>query len=64
MIEYFVALRLQYPAWDERDGIEYVVSASSKSQANKLARIEADRDGHVPAIGKGTAVFSARVRDR
>ena len=45
-IEYNVTMRFAFPAWDEKDGITYVVFASSKAQACKRARRIADDDGH------------------
>lgn len=56
---YNVTLTFQYPAWDEVQGIEYQdIGASSKSEANAIARKMADRDGHLGS-GKGRATFVA-----
>lgn len=61
MTTYTVTLRFQYPAWDERDGIPYEVSAASKSKAIARARTQAERDGHIrPCCGKGRYTFTAR----
>ena len=46
MKKYNVLMRFKYPAWDEKDGIEYQVRANSKSDAVKHARMQADNDGH------------------
>lgn len=56
---YEVTLRFQFPAWDEKNGISYTVSADSKSAAIASARKEATYDGHIPATGKGRATFKA-----
>ncbi|OBY20754.1 hypothetical protein A8O37_25525 [Pseudomonas aeruginosa] len=48
-----------YPAWDEGDGIRYPdIVAESKSEANRIARRQADQDGHL-AGGKGHVTFTA-----
>lgn len=60
MTEFTVTLRFQYPAWDEKDGIPYVVDGKSKSDAIKSARRMADRDGHL-MTGKGRYWFTAEV---
>jgi hypothetical protein len=57
--EYSVTLRFQFPAWDEKSGIEFRVSTTSKRDAIAAARHLAERDGHVPARGKGRATFTA-----
>jgi len=44
---YTVTLRFQYPAWDEKDGINYEFIAYNKREANAKARKEAERDGHI-----------------
>ena len=46
MIKYTVTMRFQHPAWDEKDGIDFEVSAYSKREANNKARQQAERDGH------------------
>jgi hypothetical protein len=33
MTNYIVTLRFQYPAWDEKDGIPFDVSAATKTAA-------------------------------
>lgn len=54
-----VTMRFQYPAWNEVDGIEYrSIEADSKSEANSIARKQADRDGHL-GWGKGRVTFTA-----
>ena len=56
---YRVTLRFQYPAWDEKDGITYTQTATSKSQAIRYTRRDAQDDGHLPAHGKGRATLIA-----
>ena len=55
---YTVTMRFQFPAWDEKDGIPFEVTARSKSEAVKYARNQADHDGHL-AGGKGRVSFKA-----
>lgn len=56
---YDVTMTFQYPAWDEGDGIRYPdIVADSKSEANRIARRQADQDGHL-AGGKGRVTFTA-----
>lgn len=62
MATYTVTLTYQFPAWDERDYAwrkEY--DAGSKSEAIKWARKDAERDGYVPAYGKGRPTFRADI---
>lgn len=55
---YDVRLFFRHPAWDEADGILYPgITACSKSEANRLARRTADRDGHL--LGRGLYYFKA-----
>lgn len=50
-MKYFkVTLRFQYPAWDEKNGIDYVFAAPNKAAAVKHARIQASNDGHMGRI--------------
>ncbi len=54
-----VVMHFEYPAWDEVGGISYPgIHAKSKAQANKLARSEAERDGHAIG-GRGRYWFTA-----
>lgn len=54
-----VTMRFRYPAWDEKDGIEYRgISARSKSEANKFAARQALSDGHAVG-GRGPYWFTA-----
>lgn len=54
-----VRLTFQYPAWDEHDGLWYPsIEANSKSEANAIARRQADIDGHLCG-GKGRVSFKA-----
>lgn len=57
--EYIVTLRFQFPAWDEKDGIECNQTARSKADAIRYARSQMRDDGHIPAVGKGRATFTA-----
>lgn len=57
--EYTVTMRFQYPAWDEKDGIQYPIRAASKSDACAAARRQAYNDGHLCG-GKGRVTFSAK----
>jgi hypothetical protein len=63
MNRYQVSIFFQFPAWDERSGLGYVVSAKSKSDAIKQVRRLAERDGHTPARGKGRVTFSAEQHE-
>ena len=55
-----VVMTFQYPAWDEQEGIVYrSIEASSKSEANAIARRQADQDGHF-GWGKGRITFVAK----
>lgn len=54
-----VWLTFQYPAWDEVNGIVFTdILASTKSNANAIARRRADCDGHLGGR-KGRATFTA-----
>jgi len=54
-----VVMRFEYPAWDERDGIAYPgICAASKADANKQARLMAERDGHA-IRSRGRYTFTA-----
>jgi len=46
---YTVTLTFRYPAWDERDGLLYTVTAMNKREAIKRARRQADNDGQLCA---------------
>jgi len=59
MKTYTVTMRFQYPAHDERDGIPFEVQADSKAEAVRIARRQAERDGHT-GTGKGRYTFTAR----
>ncbi len=59
MTEYTVTLRFQFPAWDEKDGIDFTIRAKTKAEAVKYARARAERDGHTGG-GKGRLTFKAR----
>ena len=57
-MEYKVHAWKKFPAWDEKDGFDYVIQASSKAAAIKQARrIMADA-GHTGG-GCGPAYFKA-----
>ncbi len=58
MKNYTVTLRFQFPAWDEKDGIQFEEQAETKSQAIRYARRQADTCGHLCG-GKGRASFKA-----
>jgi hypothetical protein len=47
MMRYKVTVTVQYPAWDERDGIVFYVEASSKAAAIKAARRENEIGGQI-----------------
>ncbi len=54
-----VRLSFEHPAWDEKDGLWYRgISAKTKADANRIARIKAHGDGHL-AGGKGRVTFTA-----
>lgn len=57
---YDVTISFQYPAWDEKDGITYRdIDAATKAEAIARVRRQANRDGHIPAVGKGRATLKA-----
>jgi hypothetical protein len=57
--EWTVVMRFEHPAWDELDGIAYQdIIAVSKADANRKARILAERDGHAIG-GRGRFTFTA-----
>lgn len=58
---YIVTVTLQYPAYDERDGIRFHVQASSKSEAITAARRQNARGGQVHRE-QGRATWRAEVR--
>ena len=58
MTRYVVTLRFQWPAWDEKSGIQYSTSAISKSDAIQQIRRQAERDGHT-GRHRGRYWFSA-----
>lgn len=61
---YTVTIHFKFPAWSERHGIDYYdVPAGSKSEANRIVRKWAERDGHL-GYGKGRARFSAVQQDK
>ena len=47
MKRYKVTATVQYPAWDEKDGITFYVEAANKAAAIKSARRESDKYGQV-----------------
>lgn len=55
---YIVKVSFQYPAWDEKNGIDYEIQACSKSEAITRARTWARRDGH-QTTGKGRITYRA-----
>jgi hypothetical protein len=59
MKNYIVTIRFQFPAWDEKNGLPYEVTASTKAEAIKEVRRLAARDGHTGIGGKGKASFKA-----
>lgn len=62
MTTYTVTIRFQFPAYDEKNGIPYEgIQAKSKSDAISTARRQAQRDGHLPATGKGRATLTAEA---
>jgi hypothetical protein len=56
-----VLLTFRFPSWDYKRGVPFEVQASSKSEAIKQARKQAERDGHVPMRGMGKATFTATL---
>jgi hypothetical protein len=60
MRQYIVTVTVQYPAYDERDGIKFYVFASCKSEAIRAARRENDRGGQVHRL-QGRAVWRAEL---
>lgn len=57
-MHYVVTLRFAFPAWDEKNGIPFDVTARSKAEAIRIARQHARYDGH-SGTGKGRATFTA-----
>ena len=50
MTAYDVKLTFRFPAWDEKDGIDFLVMADTKREAIKKARRLADHNGHLCGI--------------
>lgn len=46
MKKYQVLMLFRYPAWDEKNGYTYEVTAKSKTEACKFARRNSENDGH------------------
>lgn len=64
MDRYFlVTLRFQYPAWDEKDGIVYRISAKDRAQAIRYARRQASDDGHTSGMAcvHGRTTYRAKL---
>jgi hypothetical protein len=61
-LPYVVTLRFQFPSWDERDGIPFDVTATSKADAVKAARRAAYNGGHLCG-GQGRVTFRALLRE-
>jgi len=61
MKNYIVTIRFQFPAWDEKKGLHYEVTASTKAAAITKVRRLSEIDGHtgVSGSGKGRASFKA-----
>lgn len=62
MQTYIVTLKFQHPAWDEKEGIPYEVTAKTKADAIKRARRMAENDGHAGpwvTASKGRQTFTA-----
>lgn len=60
MKTYTVTLRYQHPAWDEKNGIPYEVTAKTKADAIKKARKQAESDGNTGwGASKGRTTFTA-----
>jgi hypothetical protein len=60
MSDYRVVVTVQYPAWNERDGITFYVTASSKAEAIKEARCLNERGGQVHSK-QGRAVWRSEL---
>jgi hypothetical protein len=57
MASYTVTLRFQHPAWDEKDGIPFEVTAANKREAITKARKQALYDGHTFGAGSGVGRY-------
>lgn len=59
---YTVTLQVQFPAWNERDGITFEIeSADSKSDAIKQARRMAEAAGYDRHSGRKTFTATAHA---
>lgn len=58
-MDFTVTLQFQFPSWDEKEGIEFQVSAQTKRDAVTKAKRMSERDGHTPCVGKGRVTFTA-----
>lgn len=56
--QYTVIVTVQYPSWNERDGIEFSVEATCKAEAIRKARRENAIGGQVHSQ-QGRAVWRA-----
>lgn len=59
-MNFIVTLRFKYPAWDEKDGIPFEISAATKADAVKQARKQAYNDGHTVGKPCTQCFFSAK----
>lgn len=57
-----VTMTFQFPAWDEVNGIEYLMTGNTKADAVKSARRQAENDGHAVG-GRGKYWFRAVETD-
>ena len=60
-VGYVVTLRFQYPSWDEKEGVEFNVTAKTKSEAIKKVKRQTEWEG-VSGTGclKGMQWWSAK----
>ena len=58
-LDYVVTIRFQYPLPGQEKGITYETEATSKSDAIKKVRKEAELDGHIPSLGQGRWTLTA-----
>lgn len=61
---YRVVVRVQFPSWNERDGIVFYVEADSKSEAVKAARRENALGGQVDSCQHGLSWWTATIEAR
>ena len=62
-LSYRVIVRVQYPAWNEQDGVVFYVEAASKRDAIKQARRLNEQGGQIDGYQHGLSWWTATLSD-